>query len=112
MKHTCHIPLRPKPKQRPRMSKRSRRAYTPQETKDYEDAIAGYWDGPEFTGPVHLNITFAKEGIDVTVEDATDGSMSLRADIDNYIKSLLDGLQKGGAFPNDRQVVSLKAVKK
>jgi Holliday junction resolvase RusA-like endonuclease len=94
------------------MSKRSRRAYTPQETKDYEDALASYWDGPTFTGPVQVDVTFAKEGMDVTVQDATDGSMSLRADIDNYIKSLLDGLQKGGAFPNDRQVVSVSAVKR
>lgn len=111
MKHTCHIPVRPKPKQRPRMSKRSRRAYTPQETKDYEDLIASHWDGETFTTPVHVDMRFTKEGITVTVETATDGSMSLRADLDNYIKSLLDGLQKGGAFANDRQVVSLSAVK-
>jgi Holliday junction resolvase RusA-like endonuclease len=93
------------------MSKRSRRAYTPQQTKDYEDEIASHWDGPEFTGPVHVDMKFSKDGIHVTVSDALEGSLSLRADIDNYVKSLLDGLQKGGAFPNDRQVVSIKAVK-
>ena len=112
MKHTIHIPIHPKPKQRPRMSKKSRRAYTPQATKDYEDAVASYWDGDKFTTPVSVDVTFSKTGMDVTVQDATEGSLSLRADIDNYIKALLDGLQKGGAFDNDRLVVEIKAVKK
>jgi Holliday junction resolvase RusA-like endonuclease len=28
----------------------------------------------------------------------------LRGDTDNYVKSILDGLQKGGLFDNDSQV--------
>jgi Holliday junction resolvase RusA-like endonuclease len=111
MKHHVHMPFKPKPKQRPRMSKKSRRAYTPQETKDYEAAVAECWDGPLFEGPVHVDIQFRKDSIDVTVSDEEFKS-PLRADIDNLVKSLLDGLQIGGAFANDRQVVSLKAVKR
>lgn len=104
---------KPHPKERPRL-KRGRRAvaYTPQKSVDAEDAIAeAYQDagGVAWDGPVKVIAEFYPEGQYVVIERAEHGS-SLRGDIDNYVKTLLDGLQKGGAF-NDTRVVEVWAAK-
>ena len=55
---------------------------------------------------------FSKESTTVTVrpldEDAVTG---LRGDLDNYIKLLLDGIQRSPLIDNDRQVLHIDAVK-
>lgn len=115
MKHKIVFPFRSKPKQRPRMSKKSRRAYTPQETKDFERRVADHYiaeGAPQFDTPVHLEVVFTKDTMEVTISSLPNSKTTIRSDIDNALKSLMDGLQLGGAFTNDRLVHSVKAVKK
>lgn len=45
----------------------------------------------------------------VAVEIAFYVSYDLRGDIDNYIKSIMDGMQKGGIIDNDRQIRHIDA---
>jgi len=84
----------PVPKARPRIGKNNN-VYTPRESRDYETLIA--WEAkklPRYVGPVALNITFY----------ITPGR---RADLDNLAKSVMDGLQQGGALEDDVQVKEL-----
>lgn len=92
------VPGRPVPKGRPRMT-RNGHVYTPAKTHAYEAVVASAgadaMDGlPPLTGPVLLAALFY--GTRAT------------GDVDNYLKSLLDGLQ-GVVFQNDRQVRMLAA---
>lgn len=91
---TLEIPGRPVPKKRPRLGRRG--TYTPKETRAYEELVA--WHARRarvrFSEPVHVSIRLWSE-------------KPLRGDIDNYAKSILDGLQLGEAIENDRQVVLL-----
>lgn len=79
------------------------RTYTPQATLEYEQHVRDSYDGPLHEGPVQLHVELSPTQTLVTIEDAA-WSSPLRGDIDNYLKSLLDGLQSV-AFNNDRQVV-------
>lgn len=105
------VPGRPKPKERPRLG-RGRRVFTPQATLDAEAMIAGYWkkygDG-EVEGPVSVIVDYFEDGQWITVKPAG-WTSKLRGDIDNYVKTTLDGLQSGGAF-NDVKVVEVWAAK-
>ena len=58
-----------------------------------------------------MEITFTKDSTSVTIRDAPDWVTNLRGDIDNYVKLLMDGIQKAGIIPNDKQVVHVDAVK-
>jgi len=94
--------MRPEPKERPRLG-RNDRAYTPKKTAAAESFIAmvtrtemNRRDVPAFQGDVGLDIEFDRTGYK-------------RADIDNMVKLLMDGLQKGGAYLDDKQVTSIKA---
>ena len=89
-----HIPGRPVPKQRARRSS-SGRAYIPRETRDYEQAVAGVVRAAR--APVS-----GSADVDIVVRVA-----GRAGDVDNYAKSLLDGLVKGGGIGDDRDVVHL-----
>lgn len=92
---------------------RRRRVYTPEATTNAEQAIAGAWrfaDGPQFDGPVRVYVDFHPAGQWVKVE-SVEWTSPLRGDVDNYCKTLLDGLQRAEVFKNDRSVVSLWADK-
>lgn len=110
--HRFHVAAKPRPKGRPRFAKG--RAYTPSETVAFENAVAAAWrasGGPLFTGPVEVELELAADGVDIVVREL-DPEMkgSLRGDIDNYVKSCLDGLN-GMAFVDDKQVLLLRATK-
>jgi Holliday junction resolvase RusA-like endonuclease len=77
--------------------------YTPKTTVDYEKKVAAAW----FDKYGMLSL----EGrLRVTVYVYTDRTHS--QDVDNLAKSVLDGLQRAGAFAQgDQQVFSLGAVK-
>lgn len=105
------LPLKPKAKGRPRKGKHG--FYTDKATKEYEDAIRqGYIDagGIKFEGNVMVSATFMPDRIHVVIIGVKEES-KLRGDVDNYVKSLLDGLN-GVAFDDDSQVVNLKAFKR
>lgn len=86
------IPGRPVPKARPRRAPAGH-FYTPSRTRAYEEDIAWH---------AHLSRVRYDGLVTVTAE------FHMRkpfVDGDNAIKSVLDGLQKGGAIRNDVDVV-------
>lgn len=114
---TFFSPGKPATKQRPRMTRRGR-VYTPEATTLAENAIRSDYEragGPTYEGPVRVMVEYRKEGQIITVTEVEDfaNQSKLRGDLDNYLKLTLDGLQgEGGAFLNDRQVVSITAIRR
>lgn len=108
---------KPQPKERPRVYKGH--GITPTRTKNYEAMIARAWaaEHPEqLSGDLRVEIRFfmptpiswSKQ----KKERAERGIIrpSVRPDIDNLVKIILDGLN-GVAFMDDKQVVELTAAK-
>ena len=93
------VPGRPVPKRRPRSTTSGGKVlvYTPRETAAYEKAV----------GYVALN---ACQGRSITTDIAVGIKLYFKdrkfGDIDNYSKSILDGMQ-GVIFENDKQVCRL-----
>ena len=99
---TFTIPGRAVPKGRPRMT-RSGGVYTPKTTVDYEKMVAGAWN--DKFGMLALN-----GKLRVTINIYTD--RHAKQDVDNLAKSILDGMQRAGAFSDgDHQVYSLGVMK-
>jgi Holliday junction resolvase RusA-like endonuclease len=93
---------------------RSGRAYTPKETKEYESNIANAYSGVLFAeGPLHVTLIFDNDKTEITIRSMRKKSnpSKLRGDIDNYAKSVLDGID-GVAYTYDKQIVSLELRKK
>lgn len=108
--HTIVINGRPVPKGRPRLGRRGR-VFTPEKTLIAEAQIREAWDGPLFEGPVSIRVVFNVEQTEVTVFECSDTTPSkLRGDIDNYVKTLMDGLN-GVAWADDKQVHYVEATK-
>ena len=106
------IPGRPRPKGRPRVSARGF-VYTDSTTREYEKHVGNSYkeaEGPLFEGSVCVVVKLTTKGAEVTISDIEEKS-GLRSDIDNLVKSILDGLN-GIAFKDDKQVLILKAYKK
>jgi Holliday junction resolvase RusA-like endonuclease len=109
---TFTINIKPKAKGRPRAGRNG--MYTDAKTREHEEFIKQAYiesTGPKFDGPVELNATFYKDKIVVVVKELLDVESSLRGDVDNYLKSLLDGLN-GVAYDDDKQVLNLKGYKR
>jgi Holliday junction resolvase RusA-like endonuclease len=108
--------ITPVAKGRPRISSRGGfpRAYTPEKTRAFENeikatAMSQYKDEP-LTGPISCRINFyIPRPKSVSVKKRPYPVVG--ADLDNYIKSLLDGVQ-GVVFDNDAQVIEISASKK
>jgi len=84
--------------------------YTDKSTREYEQAIKDAYNGPLFEGPVSMSVTFTKDKITITLSEM-EGQSSLRGDIDNYVKSIMDGLN-GVAYKDDGQVLNIRAHKR
>lgn len=105
------VPLKPKAKGRPRKGKHG--FYTDKATKEYEEAVGMAYlaaGGKKFDGNLMVSVTFMKDRMHVVITSVKEES-SLRGDLDNYLKSLLDGLN-GIAYEDDGQVVTIKAFKR
>ena len=93
---------KPVPKGRPRFSKFGG-VYTPATTVEYENRVAATW--LETFGDLKLGGQLEAFLYFGTVGHA-------KQDVDNLVKSTLDGLQKAGAFVNgDEQVYKITASK-
>jgi Holliday junction resolvase RusA-like endonuclease len=104
------FPFRPRVKQRPRLGRRGK-AYTPAETKQFEQRIRNAWDFPPIDGPVNVEVHLYKDKFRVVVKQF-DGPLksSLRGDIDNYAKAILDGLNRV-AYTDDSKIRRLYIYK-
>lgn len=109
LSHTITVPGRPTPKGRPRLGRRGR-VFTPEKTLEAEAVIRDAWDGPMFENPVSIDIVFDAEQTIVTVTEWSGTKSKLRGDLDNYIKTLMDGLN-GVAWLDDKQVHHVEARK-
>ena len=90
------------PKGRPRMTKMGG-VYTPKTTVDWEKIVASAWN--DKYGMLSLN-----GKLRVAISVYTD--RHAKQDVDNLAKSILDGMQRAGAFADgDHQVYSLGIVK-
>ena len=108
--HSIVVETRPVPKGRPRLGRRGR-VFTPEKTLQAEALIRGSWDGPVFEGPVWVTIMFSTTEIHITVGESLDSPTSkLRGDVDNYVKTVMDGLN-GAAWIDDKQVHHIEATK-
>ena len=83
---------RPKPKGRPRMSRKGM-VYTPKETIIAEEAYVHALgdDCPVFEGPVEVEMTSCIDQTLVTIKALPEWETKLRGDLDNYVKTCLDG---------------------
>lgn len=109
------IPGRPVPKQRPRVVKGH--AYTPKETLEFEKHVALRYKiagGKMLKGPVTVEITamyqVPKSWSKKKKEAAEEQPHTQKPDLDNIIKSVLDGLN-GVAWEDDAQVSCVIADK-
>lgn len=107
--YTLEIDVRPFPKERPRLSGR-RIVYTPYKTRSFENRIAYEWKKKYkdliLKGAVKLDLLFCFK----KAKSCKKTLHTQRPDIDNLLKSILDGLNKV-AFVDDCQVVELNSKK-
>lgn len=96
------IPGAPLVKGRPRLNRRTGGVYTPRPTILHEEAIAWHARacGVRLEGEAAI-VLRAKFFCNV--------KRGMTPDLDNLLKSLLDGLQKGELFANDRQIQEIHA---
>ncbi len=99
--YSITIPGRPVPKGRPRLGVHGRKAYvyTPPKTKEYEKLVGWVWRCAEckpLKGPIAVKLRLFIRG--------------RSGDVDNYSKSILDGLN-GVAYEDDNQVIELQIRK-
>lgn len=110
--HKIFIATQPRPKGRPRYARG--RMYTPATTAEFEREVREAWErseGPTFEGPVEVEVEFDSDCLTITVRELDpDVKSRLRGDLDNYVKSTLDGLNRV-AFGDDRQVIRMSARK-
>jgi Holliday junction resolvase RusA-like endonuclease len=82
-------------------------------TRTYERKIGKAWTaagGLPLEGPVSVRVIVTADGVDVEVVPMDGTRSALRGDVDNYAKSVLDGLN-GVAWRDDSQVCSLHVTK-
>ena len=116
MKTVVKMPLKPIAKQRPRLSK-SNNVYTPTQTKVFENIIKLCYGNRHFYDKEYIKVSILfkfevpKSYSKKKHLEAIQGKIRpTKADIDNYIKSVLDGLNRV-AWSDDRYVAEIEASK-
>lgn len=99
----------PVPKARPRMTKTGH-CYTPKKTADYEFLVPRYGTTPagKLEGAIRLEVVFYYNR---PKSASSRNHHTVKPDLDNLIKSVLDGLN-GLAFHDDSQVVEISGARK
>lgn len=112
------IPGEPVAKGRPKLSRYG--TYTPKKTKEYEEHIKQEWRKNGYkeplTGAVMVDITFYRSIQKSSSKAAKTAKLTgkvkptVKPDLDNYIKAVLDGLN-GLAWVDDSQIINISATK-
>ena len=117
MKVKFVIPGPAQAKQRPRINRQTGRVYTPNATHKYEKLVKEcygdrhFFDGQYISVKITFKFSVPKSYSKAEYYEALIGEIRpKKADIDNYIKSVLDGLN-GVAFTDDRYICHLEAEK-
>ena len=103
--HYIEIPV--VAKQRARLGRR-RKAFTPEKTVNFETAIREWWAANAAhygDQPVAVDIEIDREGfyVRVTPLEVSHRPIGVRGDVDNYVKSIFDGMNSV-AWDDDKQV--------
>ena len=116
MKVKFNINTRPTPKQRPRLGK-SGKVYTPNSTKVFEEICRlsygnrYYFDKEYISIKIVFKFKVPKSYSKKKYSEAIEGKIRPSTnDIDNLLKSVLDGLN-GKAWKDDRYIYSIEAEK-
>ena len=111
------IPGPAKAKQRPRINRNTGRVFTPNATHKYEKAVKEayadnyFFDSEYISIKILFKFKIPKSYTKKQRSEALEGILRpSRADIDNYIKSVLDGLNKV-AYSDDRYIYKIEAEK-
>lgn len=111
------IPSAPVPKSRPRFNTNTGRAFTDDKTRIFENLVSlsygtrHYFDDEYIRIKMKFKFDVPKSYSKKKKIEALEGKIRpTKADIDNYIKSVLDGLN-GRAFKDDRYVYAVLAEK-
>ena len=111
------IPSAPTPKSRPRFNTNTGRAFTDNKTRVFENIVSlaygarHYFDDSYIRIRMKFKFEVPKSYSKKKRIEALEGKIRpTKADIDNYIKSVLDGLN-GRAFKDDRYVYAVLAEK-
>ena len=117
MKVDFTIPSAPVPKSRPRFNKNTGRAFTDDKTRIFENIVSlaygarHYFDDSYIRIRMKFKFEVPKSYSKKKRIEALEGKIRpTKADIDNYIKSVLDGLN-GKAFKDDRYIYAILAEK-
>lgn len=108
---TITIPLEPKAKGRPRFA--NGHAYTPSSTREYEDAvrlIARRAINAPLRGAIRMTIDFylkAPKSLSKSEFGLLETRPTKKPDIDNLAKAILDSLNNGIGYEDDKQIVEL-----
>ena len=112
------IPVQPVSKGRPRFA--NGHAYTPQKTRDYEELvqfIAKRSIKQPLTGAIRLKVSFylpiPKSWPETKKQAAMDRQIvpTTKPDVDNLLKTIMDALNGGIGYNDDKQVVEIIAEK-
>ncbi|MGL5753003.1 MAG: RusA family crossover junction endodeoxyribonuclease [Paraclostridium sp.] len=117
MKVEFIIPSSPVTKSRPRFNTHTGRAFTDDKTRIFENIVAlaygarHYFDDSYINVNIKFKFAVPKSYSKKKRQEALEGKIRpTKADIDNYIKSVLDGLN-AKAFKDDRYISKISAEK-
>lgn len=88
--------------------------FTPKTTLEAEANIRDEYvkqNGPFYDQPLQIDIVYTTQQTEITFTPLGDHTTKLTADVDNLVKTTLDGLQ-GAAFENDKTVMIVTAEKR
>ena len=111
--YSAVIPIRAKPKPRPRGGKGH--FYLPKDFQEWRtEMVKALHDAnfPHFEGPVGLYATFYSDATSIQLVDLSDHQRAkhVRADLDNLLGGLFEVLQDSGVIDNDNQIVQARAA--